>query len=339
MGLKKYIFGSLLLAIAIFAYAFSLESGDYRVEAFGYVQILPVAVWIITPFIVLFLLSVLHILFYGLKNYFAVKAISKDSDALVNLINKKILKEPSKVNLQNSQLKQIGSILQQLDINIENSDFSSENTTLSKTVDQILAINSGKYISSKELKLDIKNPLMVKNLNNRINGDDNFALEVLKKQADYSEQNVLNAFDKVIESKAMTTIKKIIDDLTFNADMAVKLFKKDSEQEEQFTLTNEQILNIIKKVELTNKQLVTIAQNYKKQMSPEQLIKLYEDISSYKEEYMSAYLYVLAEYEMIDKMRDIIENSGADEFIPFKALVDLKDAGKHTYSLESISFK
>jgi hypothetical protein len=42
---------------------------------------------------------------------------------------------------------------------------------------------------------------------------------------------------------------------------------------------------------------------------------------------------------MIDKMRDIIENSAADEYIPFKALVDLKDAGKHIYSLDSISIK
>lgn len=339
MGLKKYIFGSLLLAIAIFAYAFSLESGDYRVEIFGYVQILPVAVWIVAPMVILFVLSVLHILYYGLKNYFAVKAVSKDSDNLVNLINKKILNEDTKANLQNKDLKQIGTILQQLDITIENSDFSSENTTLSKTIDQILAINSGKYISSKELKLDTKNPLMVKNLNNRINGDDNFALEVLKKQNSYTQENVQNAFDKVIDSKAMTTIKKILDELTFNADMAIKLFKKDSEQDEQFTLSNEQILDIIKKVDLSNNQLILIAQNYKKLMSPEQLIKLYEDISSYKEEYMSAYLYVLAEYEMIDKMRDILENSSSDEFIPFKALVDLKDAGKHTYSLESISFK
>jgi len=339
MGLKKYIFGSLLLAIAIFAYVFSLESGDYRIEAFGYVQILPVAVWIIAPFILLFILSVLHILFYGLKNYFAVKAVAKDSESLTNLINKKLLNESAKVNFQNKNCKEIGSLLEQLDINLINSDVSSDNSSISKTIDQIITINGGKYISSKDLKLDNQNPLMIKNINNRIEADDNFALELLKKQTEYADENIQNAFNKVIEAKSMTTIKKVIDELTFNAKMAIKLFKKDSEQDEQFTLTNDQILNIIKKVDLTNEQLTTIAKNYKTQMSPEQLIKLYEDISIYKEEYMTAYLYVLAEYEMIDNMRDILENSGSDEFIPFKALVDLKDAGKHTYSLESISFK
>jgi len=339
MGFKKYIFGSLVLAIAIFTYVFNLELGDYTIEAFGYVQTLPIAVWVIAPFILLFILSVLHILYYGLKNFFSLKAVSKDSEALSNLINKKLLNESTKVNLKNKNCKEIGNILSQLDISLTNSDISIENKTISKTIDQIMAINSGKYISSKELKLDNKNPLMVKNINNRIKADDNFALEVLKKQTEYADENVQNAFDKVIESKTMTTIKKIMDELTFTPDMAIKLFKKDSEQDAQFTLTNEQILNIIKTIDLTNNQLATIAKNYKKQISPEKLIKLYEDISSYKEEYIGAYLYVLAEYEMIDNMRDILENSGSDEFIPFKALVDLKDAGKHTYSLESISFK
>jgi len=339
MGLKKYIFGSILLAVAIFGYAFSLESGDYRIQILDYVMILPVAVWVITPMVVLFVLTVLHILYYGLKNYFAVKAIAKDSEALTNLINKKLLNESAKINFQNKNCKEIGNILGQLDINLTDSDFSSDNSIIAKTIDQIQTINSGKYISSKELKLDNQNPLMIQNINNRIDTDDNFALEVLKKENEYSSSNVQNAFNKVIETKAMTTIKKIIDDLTFDAPMAIKLFKKDSEQDEQFTLTNEQILNIIRKVELNNDDLITIAKNYKKLMSPEQLLKLYEDISSEKEEFMTAYLFVLAEYEMIDKMRDIIENSGADEYIPFKALVDLKDSGKHIYSLESISFK
>jgi len=92
----------------------------------------------------------------------------------------------------------------------------------------------------------------------------------------------------------------------------------------------------MKKVELSNDQLIIIARTYKKTISPEQIIKLYEELTEYKEEYMSAYLFVLAEYEMIDKMRDILENSASHEFIIYKALVDLKDAGKNTYSIDTL---
>jgi len=180
---------------------------------------------------------------------------------------------------------------------------------------------------------------MGKNLQNRISQDENFALEVLKKPNEYSKEIIKKAFDKVLESKSITTIKKLIDEIEFDEGMAMELLKKDSEQDPQFAMTNEQIINLITKVNLNNFQLIAIANYYKAKMSPDQIIKLYEDLTSKKEDYINAYLYVLAEYEMIDKVRDILDNSGNDEYLPFKALVDLKDSGKHIYSLDTISYK
>ncbi len=68
-------------------------------------------------------------------------------------------------------------------------------------------------------------------------------------------------------------------------------------------------------------------------------VENFEKLVQEKEEYTTAYLYVLAEYEMIDKMRDILANSATQEYIPFKALIDLKDSGKHTYSIETLCYK
>lgn len=339
MGLKKYIFGSILLVLIIFAYTFSLEPGDYRIELFGYVFILPIAVWFALPAALLAVLTIVHISYYGLKNYFSLKSMNKDAETLLTLLNDKLLNESSKATFQNKNIKQVADILKQLDISVSNQDFSCEDDKIKKTADQIFTVNSGKYISNKELKLPASNPLMEKNLKNRIDQDDNFALEVLKKQKEYSNELIQKAFDKVLDAKSITTIKKLIDELEFNEGMVMSLLKKDSEQDPQFAMSNEQIINLITKVNLTNNQLIAIANYYKAKMSPDQIIKLFEDLCSAKEEYMNAYLYVLAEYEMIDKVRDILDNSGADEYLPFKALVDLKDSGKHIYSLDSISYK
>ena len=71
----------------------------------------------------------------------------------------------------------------------------------------------------------------------------------------------------------------------------------------------------------------------------DQILKLFEDIATKKEELTTSYLYVLAEYEMIDTMRDILVNSATNEYVAFKALVDLKDAGKHVYSVDALSYK
>lgn len=338
MGLKKYILGSVILILAVFAYVFSLKLGDYEVVLFNHALTLPIAIWIVIPVLVLFVLSTLHIIFYGTKNYFVIKAITKDSESLSTLINKKLLNEVSKTNFQNQNIKEVASIIEQLDIDITNSDFSSQNKIIDKTIEQIFKINSGKYISTKELKLANNNPLMIKNFKNRIEQDAEFALEVVQRNGNYPKDILKSAFNKVLKNKTMTTIKKLLDTVTFDEEMVVALLKKDGEQDNKFAMTNEQILNIIKKVKLTNRQLIQVIKNYKTLMSPEQILKLLEDLSVKNEEYTFAYLYALAEYEMVDKMRDILENSAPTEFAPFKALVDLKDSGKNTYSLDSLCY-
>jgi len=340
VGLKKYIIGSLLLIAGIFTYIYNIiNAGNYTLELFGTSVVLPIALWIVVPTFVLVVMSVLHIVFYGLKNYFSLKAINKDSESIFTLLSKKLTNQTSSRGFQNKNFKDIGDALDQLDITVTNSNFRSTNKQLNTTVEQVLAINGGKYISTKELKLDNKNPLMVKNLINRISQDENFALDVVKSPKTYTQDVVKSAFSKVLDSKSITTIKNIIEDLTLDEDMLISLLKKDSEQKPEFAMNNTLLLKLIKKVNLTNQQLIDIAKTYKSTMTPDQIIHLYEDISGYNEEYNTAYLYVLAEYEMIDKMRDILENSASYEYIPFKALVDLKDAGKNIYSIDTLSYK
>lgn len=41
---------------------------------------------------------------------------------------------------------------------------------------------------------------------------------------------------------------------------------------------------------------------------------------------------------MIDKLREVLANTQENEFLPFKALLDLKDAGKK-YNVETLSYK
>jgi len=339
MGLKKYIFGSLLLAIVIFGYTFSIEAGDYRVQILDFTLILPIALWIVLPMVILLVLTILHISFYGLKNFFIVKAFNKDSNSLITLINKRLLNENSNANFQNENLKELADVLNQLDVDVSNTNFSSQNKDISKTVDQKFNIKAGKYVSSKDLKLDLDNPMMIENIKNRIEIDDNFALEVIKNSTKYSQIIIKKAFLKAVETKSMTSIKKVIPELKLDNDMVKAVLKKDSEQKIEFAMTNEMILELITKATLSNTDLITIAKDYKSLMTPEQLIRLFEDIASAKEEYTTSYLYVLAEYEMIDKIRDILVNNSSDEYLPFRALIDLKDAGKHTYSLDALSYK
>jgi hypothetical protein len=336
MGLRKYIVGSLLLAVIIFGYTFTIAAGDYQVQIVDFTIILPIAVWVILPMALLLVLTIIHISFYGLKNYFNTKTVIKDAQSIIALINKRLLNETSNVSFQNQNFKELGSIIKQLEITVTNSNFSTEDKEISKTVEQAFNIKSGKYIPSKELKLDQENPMMIDNTKNRIDLDDNFALEILKSPLKNTPDIIKYAFFKVLQSKSMTSIKKVLSELTLDKEMVKALLKKDSEQKTEFSMDNETIINTIKKVELSNQELIVIIKNYKKLMTPDQIIKLFEDLSLEKEEYTTSYLYVLAEYEMIDKMRDILVNSASNEYLIFKALVDLKDSGKTTYTIDCI---
>ena len=40
---------------------------------------------------------------------------------------------------------------------------------------------------------------------------------------------------------------------------------------------------------------------------------------------------------MIDSAREILVNTANDEYIPFKAIIDLKNSGKH-YRLDNLCF-
>ncbi len=339
MGLKKYIFGSFILILAVFGFVFSIEAGDYRLEVLEQAFVLPVALWLVLPMIALYLLSILHILFYGLKNYFVVKAVSKDTTNMVSLISKKLLNQESYVVFKNKEFEELSKVLKQLDLSFNNTEFSSSYKELNKISEQLKNISDGKYLPTKELKLPNDNLVMIDNLINRVDTDENFALEAIKKSNSYSNKIVEKAIAKVIETKSITTIKKHINDMTLTGNILVLLCQKDSKQKVEFIMSNDEIVKLIEKVELTNTNLIDIYASYKSVMMPEQIIKLFEDISGSNEDYTSAYLYVLAEYEMTDKIRDILVNSATNEFSAHKALIDLKDANKHSYSLDTLCYK
>ncbi len=334
MGIKRYIIATLILVVVIAGYVFSIESGDYKVVLLDNVFIFPIAVWTILPAIVLFIASLVHMSYYGLKSYLANRVIKKDSENLLLLLQDRLAGEKSSKIFTSADAKEIANVLSQIDVTLNDSNFSSSNERISKMAEHILNINAGKYVSSKEFKFSNENKLMAQNIKNRIDLDSNFSLEVVKQPSLYPADVVSYAFIKMVEEKSMTIIKKTIEDLTLDIDMLKAVVKKDSLEENELSLDNTILINLINKIDITNSDLIFIAKQYKKTMSPEQLIKLFEDIITKNEALTESYLYVLSEYEMLDNIREILVNSQKDEFIIYKAFLDLRDAGKH-YSLDS----
>lgn len=337
MGLKKYLFFSLLLLIIIAGYVFSLNANDYRIEFLDNSYVLPIAIWLVVPAFVIVILSFLHMLFYGTKSFFEKNALKKDLEKMAELLKSKIVKQEYNHSFKTPEAKELASILNQLDMTPSSSEFLSNDKNIQDYVSKILKISSGDYIPSKELKLPNTNHIMERNLLNKLKVDSDFCLDVVKKPSNYSSLVVKKAISTMIENKSITTIKKNLENIQslIDKELAFGLFEKDSQKHETFSLAHDDIRNILHKLELNKSDFIKLAKIYKKSFGPDEIIKFFEDLSSKNEDATSAYLYVLFEYEMLDSIREILSNSSGNEYIPFKALLDLKESGKH-YRLETL---
>lgn len=337
MGFKKYIIFSIIFIVAVYGYLFSLELGDYKFTLLDISINLPVAVWIIIPLMVLLLATIGHILFYGLVNIFRTRAINKDQETMKSLIKSNLLGTLNNKKLKTKGFKELSNILSQLQLSVKDGIFTSTDEELNKIIANIQDIKNGKYVSDKSFKLSELSSLSNLNLLNKINEQVDFAVEVIKKPENYTTNVVNHAFENVLDQKSMTTIKKLYKNVKLDKYLAKKLFEKDAANNE-FGFTPEEIIKIVKDLDYKNEDFMSLAKNYETILQPDQIIALFEKLSSEFEEATPAYLHVLCEYEMIEKVREIVSTTPENEYTAFKALLDLKEAGKH-YSLESISYK
>jgi hypothetical protein len=343
MGIKNYFTAGLILITFVAIYAYNLNLGSYtfiidiNILSIYFKQTLPVFIWIILPAFILFVATMFHLFFYSSKAFFCKQALASDAKTINTYVEDRLLNKQSNKKLKTKEFKELGNILNNLDIDVNNTEFVSNNDSLNATVSKVAGIKSNQYVSIKSLKLDATNPIEVHNLINRIKKDDNFAFEVLKEAKKYDANVAKIAFEIVMENKPFEKVKRLIEELPLDAEMALKILLKDLTLTVEERFTNNEILLLIQKNNFSNADLIKLAKKYKTHMQPDQLIKLFEDISIYDEKLTDAYLYVLFQYEMLSQIKEILENSQKGEYMIFKALMDLKDAGKH-YSVESLVF-
>jgi hypothetical protein len=248
MGLKKYIAFSLLLIIAVYIFVFSIQTGNYTVSILDYSRALPIAVWVVLPLVVLFLVTILHIVFYGFKNYLQASAIKKDEENIIEFFKDLLLGNNSNKKFKQKALKELADILVQMKLSPKVENFESSNNDIKIIVNNMIKINSGEYVSDKSFKFNKNGQVAQKNILNKVNEDVDYAIDVLKKSKDFSDKIVKAAFFNVVKNKSMTTIKKLLDGLKLDKEMVLELMKKDSDNSE-FALEHDAIIKYTKDVE------------------------------------------------------------------------------------------
>ena len=337
MKIGLYIVFSLLFIIGVIAGVYMINPNTFSFEVFGInLPKLPVAVWMAIPVALLAIASVFHMAFYGTRNFFAQRKWKGDVKKLEDSVYWALINEPTQASFSHEELKKAASLLGESTLHPLDLESADVPFKLKETAKAIKKINEGEYVDLKNQKfakhLSDTNPIALKNHENHLEAEPAFALKVLDFREKYNDSLVQKALDKIVETQDFYTVKKYAKDI--GKERFFKMLERVKEGKDiGFSL--DMLKSFIKEYDLDCKDYYKIASATLEHFTPDENLELFKNLSQEDEKAMPSYLYLLFKYEMLDKVKDILEELPEEEYKAFRALFSLKK-GKFNYKTSDI---
>ncbi len=338
MKIGLYIALALLFIIATAVSTYMVNPGTFSFDVFGiHMPKLPIALWVAIPVALFAIASVLHIVYYSAKNFFAVRRLRGDAKKLEDSVYWSLINEPTNISYSNEDMRKSAAMLSEAiltPLSVESQDISVRIREVAKVIKRI---NSGEYVDLKSQKfakhLSENNIIIEKNNFNRLDSDPSFALKVVDFKDKYSDSLVEVALDKVIENEDLYTLKKYAKLL--GKERFFKLLNRAVNSKDDIGLNLEMLKGYISEYDLDCKDYHKISIISHGKFEPDDNLELFKDLANKDEAAMPSYIYLLFKYEMLDKVKDILEESSEDEFKAFRAFYTLKKS-KYNYKIDEI---
>jgi hypothetical protein len=333
MKLGLYTFAALTLMALVGAFVYTLELGTYRLDLLNIS--LPITVWVILPALLLFIFTVGHMMFYGMKNYFQIKKWKRDTETLEDALYWSLVNEPKEQKYAIPEVKSSASLLSKASLMVSD-NIESLTPRLAKVVNIIQKIKNGEYIDLKEEKMskvfNEGNPILIKNRLNRLESDDKFVEDVMKSSSNYSEAVQYEAL-KIFAAK--TNFEKARKySKVFDVENFLVLLNRVT-PEDDLMLTKDVLTTFVEDLKLSCADFIKIAEVTKKYFKPDENLALFNSYQKENDKAQNAYLYLLFEYELLDQVDAYLEEHEENEFVKFRALAELKRQNAK-YKLEDI---
>jgi len=333
MGIKRYILLTVVYMLAIGLYVYSFTGDMYTLNIYKFSLELPIALWIILPTILLFVASITHMAFYSLKDFWKTRALKRDFENFKVAISDKVMGENSRVNYKTEWFKFAGKNSQLFEYK-DVDDFNSDDIKIESNRQLVRDIDDGKVVDIKKYKLSSNNPLIEKNMLNKLEADSKYAEIILKDCKDKNSNLCQKAYFEYIKYASFEDIKKM--GFTPTKEIFRVLMERYLEEEgtTPINLSLEDIQELLMQFKANREDYLELAYEIKNKLDPDALISLFEKLYNSNEHaaVSDAYLYVLYELQMIDKIRDILENSDEEDFVKWKTILFLRDNGKNVDS-------
>ena len=276
--MKKYSIISILLIAISGLFTYINTNSTTTFDLLGIHITLLNAVWTMLFLTIFYLISIIYFSIEKFKTFKFDRNIKKDKLNILKNIENKILYKDSLLPIK--ELNELEEIVEM--INGDKLIFKESEKL--PFINDLLKLQKGEMIDLKKYKFSKENPWYLKNLENGINKGDK---EVLKE-----------ALNTPLKEKALNVLAK-------TADIKEILANNYPISKETIlnNLKSDRLKELINKSNLTNEEYIEIAQTlYKNTKVPEQLLELFEDK-------LVAYIYLLIEYEMIEKAMELAKEN------------------------------
>ncbi|EHI7372118.1 hypothetical protein J9G37_000701 [Campylobacter coli] len=316
MKIRLFFIASFIYIALIFALAWYLELGNYTLNFNTYSFELPIMIWLILPLIPLVFFAIIHMGFYYFLLTLKFKHFFKDSTKFENFTRDLLLEKESNISFQTKEFRQVAQLAKTLKTHEKIPNANKINEIL----DLIDGIKKEEYFNLNKFKLENNNILFLENEKNHIKNDINYAYSKIKNLSQTQDEFQDLAFESLIKKETYEQIKNI--KITKKPCHILTLIKRFKEGNLELNAAEYEVLlshNI-----LSEKDYLDIAKLSIKLLNPDAVIGIFNKIKNEKSEALRAYLYLLAEFGLLDELREQIHNDDK-KFNDFKAFLILRE--------------
>lgn len=331
MHIKKYTIAAFILIVVVGWYVYSFVTQESAsISFFGLVlPSMPIAVLVIIPLTILYIASVIHMLFYSLIGALKLRKHEKDHDRIVDsIVDAYLGKEKRSNSFKTDKYKLLGYLVDNAIIfPTEDFDFEVDNKKINDVLSAINSIKKGEVVDLRRYSLPYSNAYVIQNDRNRY------------KKAAISAEDILSGVNKFdislrkevyvdfVKTAPLNAIEKYKNALTKEALFAI--LSRINADTKTLVVSNDSLISLFKDLKLTSEDYIEASKKLSRAMLPEQRIKLFETLSNENDAATEAYLFTLFDLEMLTPAKEILDISQPNEYAHFKAYSSLRECGKH----------
>ncbi len=333
MTFKYYPLVILILGALLGFYIYNLTDSTFALT-FPFSDLtydMPVALWIVMLVYVFFFISIIFIFSERLQRFLERNATNNDKKIFVQKIKNRIIeKEDDNLNLKTNLFKELGSIIDGLNITPKPHITNCKNPQIKKLFVMYENLLNGEEIDIHQFGIPQTSSLYMLNMKNSITKNYKNGLSIIKNK-NYIYELKKFAFIAMLNNADSKEIEKYKNQISYDKEIVLVAIECMINQRISFSV--QEIGIMCRNTKFTKEDYLHCAKISKGKINPSEWIKIFEYLADNDENAENAYFYVLFELEMLEVAKNRLKSHPLQDFLNVRAYLDLKIAGK-TYSTD-----